>query len=239
MPPPDEKVRGQCVWSFPPNNKVLGQLILGTFSFWCFMDSVHIILIDLAPPPTEGSFLRLWWSHVYSIKGAYNKLVVGGKFKSALLYPTNWMVLMVSMVCLNLFCGSNWIQLSSDLLEPLYRGRMSSTLKVTNFRRESQTNPSQSAMDRPIRLNLLWTGSQTLILWDFIWKETLCLCYVNRWCTSKPSGLHAVWQLYPSAVSSPLIYLTQVKKNYPWLHRPLIPANHNTSFMCVWVFGCK
>ena len=41
----------ECV---PPDIKVVGQLIIGTFSFWCFIDSVHTILTARLPLPQWG-----------------------------------------------------------------------------------------------------------------------------------------------------------------------------------------
>ena len=65
-----KKLRGECVLPPPPppNIKVMDQLILSIVPFWCFMDSVHtLILTDLRPPPPphththiEDSFLRPW-----------------------------------------------------------------------------------------------------------------------------------------------------------------------------------
>ena len=59
--PPMKKL-GRIVLSPPPppNIKVMGQLILGTFSCWCFMDSVNtLILKDLPPPPKKKQQLRI------------------------------------------------------------------------------------------------------------------------------------------------------------------------------------
>ena len=52
-----KKLGAQIEFCHSPNIKVVGLVILSTFSFWSFIDSIHILILTDLSPQTKDSFL--------------------------------------------------------------------------------------------------------------------------------------------------------------------------------------